>query len=287
MDLVFDPPAHRLAALRSSPGLTTLTALDNRVLFIGMDQTRQELLYSNVPHANPLASPLVRKALYAAIDIQKIKKDVMNEQMEPRGTIVAPLTTGWSKTLDVRPNFSIQLAKKWLSQAGYPSGFSTRLLCPNNRYINDEQVCEALARMWRTIGVNVKVDSKPISEVIANIHAKNFSMYFLGWAAPTFDAHYTLNSLVRSPHSPEQTGLNSVGYHNPELDITIDRIATEINIPKRNALIARALATVKEDTAVIPLYNQIAHWVHNRKINLHRRSDMRPDWTSIEIKGSS
>ncbi len=56
--------------LRSTDGVKILDGPENRVIFLGMDQCRDELLYSSVKGKNPFKDLRVRQALYQAIDIE-------------------------------------------------------------------------------------------------------------------------------------------------------------------------------------------------------------------------
>ena len=51
-----------------------IEGVENRIVFLGMDQARDELLYSNVKGKNPFKDKRVRQALYQAIDIDAIHK---------------------------------------------------------------------------------------------------------------------------------------------------------------------------------------------------------------------
>jgi peptide/nickel transport system substrate-binding protein len=89
-------------------------------------------------------------------------------------------------------------AKKLLAEAGYPAGFEVTLDCPNNRYVNDEEICQAVASMWAKIGVKAKLNAMPFATYIPKILKYDTSIYMLGWGVSTFDALYSLQALQRS-----------------------------------------------------------------------------------------
>ena len=143
-----------------TPGIKVLEGTENRIVFIGMDQARDELLYSSVKGKNPFKDKRVRQALYHAIDIEAIKKNTMRGLSQPSGAMLpSPLTT--TPEIEKRLPFDRERAKKLLAEAGYPNGFEVTLDCPNNRYVNDEKICQALAAMWAQIGVKVAVNAMP------------------------------------------------------------------------------------------------------------------------------
>src|ERR1019366_7803598 len=64
VDFVLDPPSQDLLRLRNTPGVKVIDGPENRIVFIGMDQGRDELLYSSVKGKNPFKDLRIRKALY-------------------------------------------------------------------------------------------------------------------------------------------------------------------------------------------------------------------------------
>jgi len=187
VDLVNDPPPQDVPRLTQTPGIKVLEGTENRIVFIGMDQFRDELLYSNVKGKNPLKDKRVREALYYAVDIEAIKKNTMRGLSAPSGAML-PSTLQTTPEVEKRLPFDRERAKKLLAEAGYPNGFEVTLDCPNNRYINDEKICQALAAMWSQIGVNTKVNTMPRAVYFPKLEKNDTSMYMLGWGGGTTDA---------------------------------------------------------------------------------------------------
>ena len=71
VDLINDPPPQDVPRLKQDPNIKVLEGTENRIVFIGMDQKRDELLYSSVKGKNPFKDKRVRQALYQAIDIER------------------------------------------------------------------------------------------------------------------------------------------------------------------------------------------------------------------------
>src|SRR5436190_16686892 len=147
IDLVQDPPVQDIARIRQTPGLKVLEGNEIRTIYLSMDQWRDELLYSSVKGKNPFKDVRVRQAFYHAIDSDAIKTQVMRGLSVPTGSMLSVEVHGFAKETDRRPVFDTKRAKQLLSEAGYPNGFEVTLDCPNNRYVNDEKICVALAAM--------------------------------------------------------------------------------------------------------------------------------------------
>jgi peptide/nickel transport system substrate-binding protein len=148
IDFVLDPPLQDLNRLRAAQGVRVLEGPEVRTIFLAMDVFRDQLLYSDVRDRNPLKDLRVRQALYHAIDIQAIHRTTMRGQSVVTGTFFPPQVNGYTQSEDVRLPYDQARARALLTEAGYPNGFGITLDCPNNRYINDEQICQAIVAMW-------------------------------------------------------------------------------------------------------------------------------------------
>ncbi|MGE5088007.1 MAG: ABC transporter substrate-binding protein, partial [Candidatus Levyibacteriota bacterium] len=156
VDFVLDPPPQDLPKLKSDPNVKVVEGTESRTVFIGMDQKRDELLYSNVKGKNPFKDLRVRQALNMAVDREALRRTLMRGQSIPTGELITPEIYGYDPTIKVPP-FSVGKAKALLKEAGYPNGFEVTLDCPNDRYINDALICQALTSMWAKIGLKVRL----------------------------------------------------------------------------------------------------------------------------------
>ncbi|TSE33098.1 ABC transporter substrate-binding protein [Tepidimonas charontis] len=283
VDLVLDPTPQDLPRLRNNPNLKVIDGVENRTIFFGMDQFRDELPGSNVKGKNPLKDLRVRKALYQAIDIDTIHRVTMRGLSQPTGALVAPQVAGWNESVHKRYPYDVEAAKRLLAEAGYKDGFEVDFACPNNRYINDEQICQAVAAMWAKIGVKAKLRTMPLVTYFPMIQRYEASIYMLGWGVPTFDALYTLQSLLHTP-GPGGDGNYNVGrYSNPKMDAIIDRAKTETDPYIRPRLLTEALQLQNDDVAHIPLHNQIIPWAMKKNIEVVHRADNRIDWRVLNV----
>jgi peptide/nickel transport system substrate-binding protein len=283
VDMVLDPSPADLVRLRAAPHLKVLDGAENRTIFFGMDQFRDELPGSNIKSRNPLKDVRVRKALYQAIDIQALHRVTMRGLSQPTGTLVAPQVNGWSKKADLRWPHDPEAAKKLLAAAGYPQGFEVDFACPNNRYINDEEICQAVTAMWSRIGVRARLRTLPLVTYFPMIQRYEASIYMLGWGVPTFDALYSLQSLVRSVGAQGDGNYNVGRYSNPQMDALVERIKREIDAKTRNELIEQALLLSHQDVSHIPLHNQVIPWAMKKNIDMVHRADNRIDMRAVKI----
>lgn len=283
VDFVLDPSPQDLARLRASPNLKVIDGVENRTIFFGMDQFRDELPGSNIKGKNPLKDLRVRKALYQAIDSDALHKVIMRGLSQPTGTLVAPQVAGWKESLHKRLPFDQAAAKKLLTEAGYPNGFEVDFACPNNRYINDEEICQAVTAMWSRIGVKAKLRTMPLVTYFPMIQRHEASIYMLGWGVPTFDALYSLQSLTRSVGTGGDGNYNVGRFSHQRMDYVVDRIKVETDRPVRERLLSEGLQISNDNVSHIPLHNQIIPWAMKKSVDVTHRADNRLDWRLIKV----
>ncbi|GGE12306.1 peptide/nickel transport system substrate-binding protein [Gemmobacter megaterium] len=283
VDFVQDVPVQDVTRLQSSAGITVTTGPENRVIYFGYRFGDQPLKSSNVTDSNPFNNPLVREAVHLAVDRDAIQRVVMRGMSIPAGVAMPPFVNGWTKELDAYPAVDVDKAKALLAEAGYPNGFSVTLDTPNNRYVNDEAISQALVGMLGRIGIQVTLASRPVAQHSPLIQANDTDFYMLGWGVPTFDSAYVFNDLV---HSKEGSygAYNGGLYSNPELDAKIKSLETEVDLDKRNATIAEIWAKVQEDRALLPIHNQVLAYATRTGVEIAVHPENSPLMMDVSIK---
>ena len=272
-DATVDLPLQDVDRVRRDPALQVVQGPELRTIYIGMDQFRDELLFSDVKGRNPLKDHRVREALYRAIDVAAIRHVVMRDQAWPAGFMVSPHLVGAPQDLNGRLPYDPAAARQLLTEAGYPDGFGLGLTCPNDRYVNDEQVCQAIAAMWSRVGVRTAVQSETTAVWSRRTASLDVSAFMLGHAAlPLADVYSTLAEVIHT-RTATAGGLNYGRYSNPEVDRLIDQAASESSEPARLAEMRDAFAREKEDIGNIPLYQQPLTWASRKGIDLHQAPD--------------
>ncbi|MDF1728723.1 MAG: ABC transporter substrate-binding protein [Sulfitobacter sp.] len=254
-----DMPVQDLERVNNQEGLTVKKAPQNRVIFFGMNMGADDIEADNVDGKNPLADARVRKAMSMAINRDAIQQVVMRGQSEPAGMIAPPFVNGWTEEMDGASATDIEGAKALLEEAGYADGFSIRLDCPNDRYINDEAICQAAVGMLGQIGITVNLDAKPKAQHFPLITDGQTDFYMLGWGVPTYDSEYIFNFLVHGRESDIGTW-NGTGYDNDELDAKIKSLASNTDLEARNADIAEIWQVVQDEQLYIPIHHQVLNW---------------------------
>ena len=162
----------------------------------------------------------------------------------PSALMIAPQLFTLSKDF-TRPKFDPDGAKKLLTEAGYPDGFEVTMDCPNDRYVNDAAICQAVVGMLARIGVKVNLLAQPKAQYFAKVlkpGGYQTSFYLLGWTPGTLDSHNVLYDIMGCRDDPKSSRgeANLGGYCNKKLDELADKVLVESDTAKRDLLIKEA-----------------------------------------------
>ena len=285
IDFVIDPAPRDIPRLRNTGGVRIVDGPENRIVFIAMDQARDKLLYAKVPgDRNPFKDLRVRRAMYQAIDIETLRSKLMNGLSMPTGGIT-PTSSGDydDPRLEARLPFDVPAARKLMLDAGYPEGFEVTLDCPNNRYINDAVICQALAAMWAQINIKVRVSAMPRALYFPKVEKLDTSLFMLGWGGNITDAEVIMTPVFRN------RGANGVGKYNygnvrdDEFDELAAQSSVEADPARREQLVKAALARYKEQIHVIPLHRQMIPWATRTNVSVVHRADNWLEFSWVNI----
>lgn len=278
VDFVQDVPVQDIARLQATDGITVVTGPENRNIFFAYDMTSPRLASANVDD-NPFARPEIREAMALALDRDAIQQVVMRGQSQPSAAPLPPFVNGWREDLHAYSPPDIARATE-LVRAAYPNGFSVTLHCPNDRYLNDEAICQALVGMLGRIGITVNLVSQTRSQHFPLIERWETDFYLLGWGVPTFDSAYVFNFLV---HTREEGygSFNGSRYSNPALDEQIEALATMTDLDARNALIAQIWDQVMAERIFLNVHNQLLAYAVRTGINLPVHPENQPNLATV------
>jgi peptide/nickel transport system substrate-binding protein len=273
VDVIEPVPLQDVARINASGKTKVMQGPELRTIFLGMDQKRDELLYSNIKGKNPFKDKRVRQAFYQAIDINGIQRTVMRGASKPTALMVGPGINGFDDAMNTRLPFDPDAAKKLLAEAGYPNGFEVALNCPNDRYVNDGAICQAVAASLARVGVKINLQAETKGTYFPKILRRDTSFYMLGWTPGTYDSHNALNALMRCVDDKGSGQFNLGSYCNPKVDELTLKIQSETDKPKRDALIKEAFKLHSDDIGHLPLHQQALAWGVASNVTLVQLAD--------------
>ena len=285
LDFVLDPPVQDMDKLKADKDVKVYEGRENRVIFLQMDQARDELLYSNVKGKNPFKDKRVRQAFYQAIDIEAIHKVVMRGlSVNTAVNLPNPDKAGIPPNLIKRYPFDIKASKKLLAEAGYPNGFEVGMDCPNNRYINDEKICQAVAAMLAKVGVKINLNAIPRAQYFPKAQRMEISFCMLGWGGATTDAIFTLQPVLHSRNDKGDGDYNWGNYKDPAFDALIDDLKGDVDMKRRQEKINKAMKMFHDNVYMIPLHLQVIPWASRKNVSAIHRADnwLQATWVTVK-----
>jgi peptide/nickel transport system substrate-binding protein len=287
VDFIDNVPTVDVAKLKKNPGVQLSQGVSNRVIYLHMDQYRDNPQYvkdadGNPVTKNPLKDARVRKAMSMAISRDLIVERVMEGIAIPAGQLLPEGFFGLSSKLKVE-KYDPEGAKKLLAEAGYPNGFQVTLHGPNDRYINDAKIVEAVAQMLTRVGIKTTPDTMPKSVFFTRAKNKGpsgppeFNFLLVGWGSSTGESSSPLRSLLATYDKSKGWGSANRGLHsNPKMDAVLDKALAMVDDTKRAALLAEATEiAIGEDQGIIPLHYQVNTWAAKKGLVYKARSDER------------
>ena len=284
VDVMEPVPLQDIDRIKSAGKFSVLQGPELRTIFLGMDQKRDELLFSSVKGKNPFKDRRVRQAFYQAIDVEAIKSRVMRNAATPTALMVGPGVRGFQPDMNKRLPYDVDAAKKLLAEAGYPNGFELGMNCPNDRYVNDGAICQAVAANLARIGIKVNLQTESKATYFPKILRRDTSFYLLGWTPSTTDAHDAMYNLMATPTDKGQGQFNLGWYSNPKFDELALKVQSETDDKKRNDTIREAFKIHQDDVGHIPLHQQALAWGVSNRVSLVQLPDNRMFFKWITLK---
>ncbi|MEM9523657.1 MAG: ABC transporter substrate-binding protein [Pseudomonadota bacterium] len=275
VDMINPVPIQDAARLSGNGAVKVIRGIEARVIMLGFPHRAATLKYTDqAGQPNPFKDVRVRRAVAHAVNVPAILQTIMRGNAEPASQLVSPAMRGYSTANAARPAYNPERARALLAEAGYADGFSFGLKCPNDRYLNDEAVCQAITGMLARIGVHAELDAMPVQNYWPELRADNYDMYLLGWSPGTFDAEHPIRFLVATPDTEKKLGSWNFGeYSNARVDALLPMIQSEIDDDRRQAMLDEVAGILQDDAAYVPMYVQPLVWGARAEVELTQRPD--------------
>ncbi len=278
VDVIESVPTADIARLKQDKRLGMFREVADRLIYIHLDSNRDASPFvtdkdGRPLERNPLKDARVRKALSKAIDRKAIVQRVMEGEAVPAGQLVPDFLFGATPNLKVEA-FDVEGAKKLLAEAGWPDGFGVTLHSPNDRYVNDAKIAQAVAQMWTRAGIPTKVTAMPSATYFPQATELKFSTMLLGWSTGTGEASSSLKALLMTFNKDRGFGGTNRGrYSNSKVDAFTEDALQTVDDVKRAAYLQRASEIVINDTGIIPIHFQVNTWAARNGITYVPRVD--------------
>ena len=275
VDVIDDVPVLDTARIKADPKVEVVSRPGLRLIYLQMDQDREISPKAKGPDGkNPLLKLKVRKALYYGINEDAIIKHVMNGVAFPASQFYPKAVFGYDETIK-RPAYSPEKAKQLLKEAGYPNGFEITISSPNDRYVNDDKIAQAVASSLAKLGIKINVQAIPKKTFFPMTDRREASFFLIGWSCATGDASAFLDGIAHTHDKTKGYGRYNRGrYSNPEVDKLIEAASATVNQKERLEYMQKAQRiALLQDQAFIPLHFQVDLYAKFEKLNWKARAD--------------
>jgi peptide/nickel transport system substrate-binding protein len=274
VDLIENVPIQDLQRIKATSDYKVVQGLSARVIYLHFDYIDDTPPgVADTGGKNPFRDKRVREAISKAIDREAIVARILGGVAMPAGELLPPMMFGANKDAKA-PKVDVEGAKKLLAQAGYPNGFTLVLSTPNDRYVNDAQIAQAVAQMLARVGLKTSVDAMTASQFFAKRTRREFGFWLAGWISDTGEMSAQIKPLAATPNRDKGWGTtNPGGYSNAEVDKLLEQALGTINDEKRAAILAQASRIAMADYGVLPLHFEMTTWAMRKDLAYTPRVD--------------
>jgi peptide/nickel transport system substrate-binding protein len=274
VDLIENVPIQDLGAIKANADFKVVQGLSNRVIYLHFNYVDDAPPgVSGADGKNPFRDQRVRAAISKAIDREAIVARIMGGVAVAASELLPAVMFGANKDAKAA-KADVEGARKLLAEAGYPNGFSLALATPNDRYVNDSLIAQAVAQMLTRVGLKVSLDAMTQSQFFARRNRREFGLWLAGWGSDTGEMSSPLKSLMATPNKDKGMGTtNPGGYSNKAMDALLEQALATINDERRGALLAQASRIAMDDYGALPLHFEMTTWAFRKDLSYVPRAD--------------
>ena len=286
VDFIDNVPPIDIPRLKGDENVQLSQGVSSRVIYLHMDQYRENSPFAKANGGGDIKNPLldvrVRKAISKALDRDAIVDRVMEGVAIKAGQLLPEGFFGVTPNLSPEP-YDPEGAKALLAEAGYPDGFELTIHGPNDRYINDAKICEAVAQMLTRVGIRTAVETMPKAVYFRRAsrggpdNSPEFSFILVGWGSGTGESSSPLRSLLHTYDKDRGFGASNRGRHSDaEVDKLIEDALATVDDDARLKLLQEATElAIGRNQGIIPTHYQVNTWAGKKGLSYTARADER------------
>lgn len=257
VDFIAPVPPNDLQRIKRDRKTSLVTLPGTRVITFQLNQERHPAL----------ADVRVRQAIVHAVNNTGIVKRLMKGFGKVAAQQSPPGYVGYNPKL--KPRYDLERAKQLMQEAGYANGFDATMMAPNNRYVNDAKIAEAVAGMLGKIGIRIDLKTMPKAQYWPKFDERAADFMMIGWHSDTEDSGNFSEFLLMCPDKDSGYGqYNSGNYCNNALDSLVRQAQSETNEAARAIILQRVEEIAYREAAFVPLHWQNLAWGARKGVDI-------------------
>jgi len=257
VDFISPVPPTDLTRIEANDCCTLVTMPSPRILTFELNQDREAAF----------KDPRVREAISYAINREGIARKIMRGQATAAGQLSPPGYAGHDPALT--PPYDLAKAKALMKEAGYADGFSVTMIAPNNRYVGDARIAEAVAAMLAKINIKVDLQTMPKAQYWQRFDQRDGDILMIGWQSDTQDSANFYEFLAMTPDPETGYGQYNAGnYSNPQVDRLTMQSQTMTDPAARAEVLKKIERILSDDAALLPIQWQHLAWAARDNVNI-------------------
>ena len=259
VDFISPVPPQDFQRIRDSKKVKLVTYSGGRIITVQLNQKRRD----------EFKDKRVRQAIVYAINNEGIAKKIMKGTATPAGQQSPKGYMGYLASL--KPRYDLKKAQALMKEAGLENGFECTMIAPNNRYVNDEKIAEAVVSMLAKINIKVNLKTMPKAQYWDEFDAQVADIQMIGWHSDTEDSGNFSEFLAMCPNKETGYGqYNSGNYCNPKIDELTMAAQTETDLKKRTAILQGIERILYNDAAFVPFHWQNHSYAGRNKVGIRQ-----------------
>jgi peptide/nickel transport system substrate-binding protein len=259
VDFIAPVPPTDMDRIRKSPKTELVTMSGTRIITFQLNQKRRP----------EFKDKRVRQAIVYAINNPGIVKKIMKGFATPAAQQSPKGYSGNVASLE--PRYNLKKARQLMQEAGYEKGFSVTMMAPNNRYVNDAKIAQAVTSMLSRINIKVDLKTMPKAQYWPKFDERAADIMMIGWHSDTEDSSNYSEFLVMCPNKETGYGqYNSGNYCNEAVDKLVLESQGETDEAKRMAMLQQIEKILFDDAAFVPLHWQDLAWASRKGVHIDK-----------------
>jgi peptide/nickel transport system substrate-binding protein len=259
VDFITPVPPQDFERIRKDKNVKLVTWSGGRIITVQLNQKRRA----------EFKDKRVRQAIVHAINNKGIAQKIMKGTATPAGQQGPKGYMGFRA--DLKPRYDLKKAKTLMKDAGLADGFECTMIAPNNRYVNDEKIAEAVVSMLAKIKIKVNLKTMPKAQYWDEFDAQVADIQMIGWHSDTEDSGNFSEFLTMCPNKETGYGqYNSGNYCNPRIDELTMAAQSETDLKKRKAILQAIEQILYNEAAFVPFHWQNHSYAGKNKVGIRK-----------------